>query len=408
MITNIYIPSPGESITEVEIANWFVSTGDFVEKNQEIAEIESDKATLSLIAEVAGIIEIKIEKGSTAKVGAIACSITVAEKQKEIVEATIATENKPEKKELPQQNELPKNAVKITPVAKNLMQKYNFTLEDILTGIKRIDKNIVEDVATAIKTTDKPKEHEIETTEKEQVSRERMSLLRRNLSKRLVSVKNETAMLTTFNEVDMSTIINLRQKNQKEFSEKHGIKLGFMSFFTKAAATALQLHPNINAMIDGEDILFNHTCNIGIAVQTPRGLMVPVVKHVENMTLAQIEAQIFELAQKGRAGKISIEELNNGTFTITNGGIFGSMLSTPILNPPQSAILGMHNIIERPVAIAGKVEIRPMMYLALSYDHRIIDGQDSVGFLLKIKQMIENPYKIITQGIDPEKMLLNL
>lgn len=428
MLIEVRIPSPGESITEVEIGNWFVSNGDIVERDQEIGEIESDKATLPLLAESAGMVELKAEAGDMAKVGDVVALIDDTKAGTKInnknsddktqAQKTNTDNNKTQQNQQPPSNEGQKTSgrkniisdtnknVKVTPVAQNIMDDNNLNIDDIINGIKRISKKEVEqvlkhpeenpDTNLTLNTTDRT-EHV-----------ERMSSLRRKLSKRLVAVKNETAMLTTFNEVDMTQIITLRKKYQKNFIEAHEVKLGFMSFFAKASAIALQLFPKVNSMIDGENIVSPNYCDIGIAVQTPKGLMVPVIRNVEKMGLAQIEKQLIDKASLARKGRLPLEDMNGGTFTITNGGVFGSMLSTPIINPPQSGILGMHNIVERPVAIEGKVEIRPIMYVALSYDHRIIDGKDSVSFLYKIKELIENPYKMLFNGKNTDNLLLDI
>ncbi len=287
------------------------------------------------------------------------------------------------------------------------MKELDLSVEDVINGLKRIGKKEVELVANLPKTVSTPAVFEQKVATRE-VGRERMSSLRRKLSERLVSVKNETAMLTTFNEIDMSFVMDLRSKHQQKFTEKHGLKLGFMSFFTKAVAIAMDFHPMVNAQMDGDEIVSPKFVDVGIAVSTPKGLMVPIVRNAESKSIAQIELEIKELAEKARTKKISVEELTGGTFTITNGGVFGSLLSTPIINPPQSAILGMHNIVDRPVAVNGQVVIRPMMYIALSYDHRVIDGKDSVGFLVKVKELIENPERMLTGGQDSGKLLLGI
>ncbi|MBN2683153.1 MAG: 2-oxoglutarate dehydrogenase complex dihydrolipoyllysine-residue succinyltransferase [Bacteroidales bacterium] len=379
MIVEITIPSPGESVSEVEIAQWHVKTGDFVEKDQELAEIESEKATLPLIASESGEIEIILEPG-TAKVGAVACKIDTTKAGKTSPEEVgKKMEIKPETKQNVQSK-----ALKITPLAKAIIAENGLKSNDISAKGEKIRKEDVEKHLSGNKAVNKA-----ETSRGEE--RRKLSPLRKKVSERLVGVKNQTAMLTTFNEVDMSNLIILRNKQKEEFQKKYGVKLGFMSFFTKAASMALLEFQEVNSMIDGDEIVYHPYTDIGIAVQTEKGLMVPVVRDVQNMQIGEIELKIAELASKAREKKISLDELTGGTFTISNGGVFGSMLSTPILNPPQSAILGMHNISDRPVAINGKVEIRPIMYLALSYDHRIIDGRDSVGFLKKIKELIENP-----------------
>ncbi|MGC9373910.1 MAG: 2-oxoglutarate dehydrogenase complex dihydrolipoyllysine-residue succinyltransferase [Bacteroidales bacterium] len=409
----IRIPSPGESITEVEISNWLVEHGDYVEKDQEIAEIESDKATLPLIASESGAIKIIAPAGKTIKVGTVACKIDTSAEPKEAKEPK--KENKEQKNEKtvekttePEEDINEKSEyknVKISPVAQKMMQEKGINIDDVINGLKRIGKEEVEQALAQPSATKNIPQQKEGTRDEE---RKKISQLRKKLSQRLVSVKNETAMLTTFNEVDMSEIIALRKKYQKQFMEKHEIKLGFMSFFTKAVTIALKAFPAVNSQIDGEEIVYPNYADIGIAVQTPKGLMVPVVRNAEIMSLAELEIKIKELADKGRAGKISIDDLSGGTFTITNGGVFGSLLSTPILNPPQSGILGMHNIQERPIAINGKVEIKPMMYIALSYDHRTIDGKDSVGFLVKVKELLESPYKLLLGANNADKMLLDL
>jgi 2-oxoglutarate dehydrogenase E2 component (dihydrolipoamide succinyltransferase) len=297
--------------------------------------------------------------------------------------------------------------VKVTSVAKEMMKELDLSVEDIISGLKRIGKKEVEAVA-ALPKAEALAPVFIPKSASREVDRERMSSLRRKLSERLVAVKNETAMLTTFNEIDMSYVMDLRSKHQQKFTEKHGLKLGFMSFFTKAVAVAMDFHPMVNAQMDGDEIVSPKFVDVGIAVSTPKGLMVPIVRNAESKSIAQIEIEIKELAEKARSKKISVEELTGGTFTITNGGVFGSLLSTPIINPPQSAILGMHNILDRPVALNGQVVIRPMMYIALSYDHRVIDGKDSVGFLVKVKELIENPERMLTGGQDSGKLLLGI
>lgn len=415
MIIEIKIPTPGESITEVELGKWNVADGDQVEKDQELGEIESDKATLTISAAESGKIKILIAEGERVAVGTVACSIdtsfAVARVEKvavaEIIpvkESEIKSEPQSAKVESAPGADLSK--VKVTSVAKKMMEEYNLSLEDVLSGLHRISKGDVEAVLSlAIK---EPSVSQPEIIKSRNEKREKMTPLRRKLSERLVAVKNETAMLTTFNEIDMSRVMDMRTKLQNKFVEKHGLKLGFMSLFTKAVAEAMQFHPMINSQISGEDILTPEFVDVGIAVQTPKGLMVPIIRNTESKTVAEIEIELKELAEKARNKKISVEELTGGTFTITNGGVFGSLMSTPIINPPQSAILGMHNIVDRPVAVNGQVVIRPMMYVALSYDHRIIDGKDSVGFLVKVKEFIENPERLLTGGKNPEEVLLGL
>ncbi len=411
MKVEITIPSPGESISEVEIARWLVEDSTWVEKDQELAEIESEKATLPLLASHSGLISILKKQGSI-KVGEVACTIdTDASKphtSKPIANTEKATKpiketstSKQMKEEKTAQSVTP--SVKVTPIARKLMEEKGLSVDEVVSGIRRITSKEVNSLVNASKSNDYTS-----PSFSRNKTRTPMSQLRKKLSERLVAVKNETAMLTTFNEVDMSKVIAIRSSFQKEFTEKHGVKLGFMSFFTKAVVGALIQHPMVNSQIVDEEIVTPNYYDIGIAVQTPKGLMVPVLRNAETLTMAQIEQQIAILAEKGRSGRINLDDLSGGTFTITNGGVFGSMLSTPILNPPQSGILGMHSITERPVAINGKVEIRPMMYIALSYDHRIIDGKDSVGFLLKVKESIENPERLFTNGHSLERILLGL
>lgn len=421
MVIEIKIPTPGESITEVEIATWLVKDGDYVQKDQELAEIESDKATLPLLAEKAGKIKILAEMAIPIAVGSVACTIDTAAE----VPAGIVAEDKPEdttvvgtpkessakevvgNKEPDSKKTEPAKAsadsrIKSTPLAKKLMEENKLSVDDIVKGLKKITTNEVRQVIDHV-----PAEVLNKKISRE-VSRERMSSLRRKISERLVAVKNETAMLTTFNEIDMSAIMKLRKKHQGAFVDQHGIKLGFMSFFTKAATIALNHFPKINSYIDGEEIVSPDYNDVGIAVQTDKGLMVPVLRNVEALSLADIELQIAELAKRARIFKLAPDEMSGGTFTITNGGVFGSLLSTPILNPPQSGILGMHNIVERPIALNGEVVIRPMMYVALSYDHRIVDGRESVSFLVKIKELLESPHKILFETQDPDKTLLGI
>lgn len=415
MIKEMKIPSPGESITEVEIATWLVENGDYVELDQPIAEIDSDKATLELPAEFAGTIELLAEEGETVEVGQIVCKIDTSAKAPEGApkKKENAEEAAPKKEEAPKQEKAAPvkpvandNSVKATPVAKEMMQQNNISGNSI-KGSGNNGKITKADIEAYISGG-------IDTSYIQgwggtrMESREKMSMLRRKVAERLVSVKNETAMLTTFNEVDMSTVMAVRSQYKDKFKEVHGVNLGFMSFFTKAVTEALRLFPAVNAQIDEKEMIFHDYADIGIAVSSPKGLMVPVLRNAEQMNLAEIEAEIKRLAIKARDGKLGIEEMTGGTFTITNGGVFGSMLSTPIINPPQSAILGMHNIVERPIAVNGKVEIRPIMYVALSYDHRIIDGKESVSFLYKIKEMIENPVKLIFGSKAPEEVLLGL
>lgn len=419
-VLEMKVPSPGESISEVEIAAWLVSDGDYVEKDQTIAEVDSDKATLELPAEEAGTITLKAEEGDTVAVGDVVCLIdTDAEKPAGSEKEEKKEEPKQEKKE--EKSEPKKESAKEeksapskesyasghpSPAAKKLMDENNVKSSQI-SGSGKDGRITKQDVVSAMAGGFSASEATGWGGTRDQ-SREKMSTLRRKIAERLVSVKNETAMLTTFNEVNMQPIMDMRSKYKEIFKEEKGVSLGFMSFFTKAVTEALNKFPAVNGMIDGKEVVFHDYADIGIAVSSPKGLMVPVVRNAEQMSLAEIESEIKRLAIKARDGKITIEEMTGGTFTITNGGVFGSMMSTPIINPPQSAILGMHNIVERPVAENGEVVIRPMMYLALSYDHRIIDGKESVSFLVAVKNMLENPESMLFGGKDPAKVLLGL
>ena len=392
------VPSPGESITEVEIATWLVSDGDYVEKDQAIAEVDSDKATLELPAEEAGVITLKAEEGDVVEVGQVVCLIDTAAARPEGAAAPAAAPN-PEpvaEKAAPAAPQADTYATgTASPAAKKMMAE---TGAKVSRGTGKDGRITKADVIDAVASMGSAGNGERGSTSK------KMSSLRRKLASRLVTVKNETAMLTTFNEVDMKPIFDLRNKYKNEFVEKHGVKLGFMSFFTLAATRALQMYPATNSMIDGDHMVSFDYVDVSIAVSGPKGLMVPVLRNAETMDFAGVEKEIGRLATKVRDGKITIDEMTGGTFTITNGGVFGSMLSTPIINPPQSAILGMHNIIQRPVAVDGEVVIRPMMYVALSYDHRVIDGRESVGTLVAIKEALENPEEILMGG-DARKAL---
>ncbi len=406
-VLEMKVPSPGESISEVEIAAWLVENGDYIHKDQIIAEIDSDKATLELPAEESGIITLKAEDGETIAVGQVVCLIdTSAEAPEGGQQVFNETRESPAENLNTQESENNTAYAKgvPSPAAKKMMDEKNITAITI-QGTGKDGRITKQDVLQSQKS-DKTKK----TTPKlkEGQRREKMSLLRRKIAQRLVSVKNETAMLTTFNEIDMKPIMDIRAEFKEEFKTHHQVGLGFMSFFTKAVTNSLKLFPAVNAQIDGKDMILHDYADIGIAVSSPKGLMVPVVRNAEKMSLAQIEAEIKRLAIKARDGKITPDEMAGGTFTITNGGVFGSMLSTPIINPPQSAILGMHNIVERPVAINGDVAIRPIMYLALSYDHRVIDGKESVGFLVNIKSLLENPLKLLSEENEDVRKLLEL
>jgi 2-oxoglutarate dehydrogenase E2 component (dihydrolipoamide succinyltransferase) len=424
-VLEMKVPSPGESISEVEIAAWLVSDGDYVEKDQAIAEVDSDKATLELPAEESGVITLKAAEGETVKVGQVVCLIDtsaarpegsaapaekVAEKAAEPAKtAAPAAESKPaDKTSAPNPGPVSDSYAKGTPsVAAAKIMAENSIPSGKINGTGKDGRITKQDVVSAMAGGFSADAAQGWGGSREQ-KREKMSMLRRKVAERLVSVKQETAMLTTFNEVDMKPIMDLRAKYKDSFAKFHEVNLGFMSFFTKAVTEALNLFPAVNGQIDGTDMIFHDYADIGIAVSSPKGLMVPVVRNAEQMSLAEIEREIKRLAIKARDGKITPDDMTGGTFTITNGGVFGSMLSTPIINPPQSAILGMHNIVERPVAINGQVEIRPIMYVALSYDHRIIDGKESVGFLVKVKEMLENPERMIFGGKDPLAVLLGL
>ncbi len=414
------VPSPGESISEVEIAQWLVADGDYVVKDQAIAEVDSDKATLELPAEESGIITLKAAEGDVVAVGQVVCIIDTSAKApagtpaKEVAKTEVKAEPVP----VVQKEEAKPNPA---PVAEKSSSYAAGTPS--IAAAKIMSENGIS--AGKVKATGKDgritKQDVIEAMSggfdasaaqgwggtREQ-SRERMSMLRRKVAERLVAVKSETAMLTTFNEVDMKPIMDLRNKYKEAFAKHHEVNLGFMSFFTKAVTEALNLFPAVNGQIDGNEMIFHDYADIGIAVSSPKGLMVPIVRNAEQMSLAEIEREIKRLAIRARDGQITPDEMTGGTFTITNGGVFGSMLSTPIINPPQSAILGMHNIVDRPVAIEGKVEIRPIMFLALSYDHRIIDGKESVSFLVKVKEMLENPERMLFGARDPQEILLGL
>ena len=410
-VLEMKMPSPGESITEVEIAQWLVEDGDYVEIDQAVAEIDSDKATLELPAEKAGIITLLAAEGDTITVGAIVCKINTSAKAPKKVKTELQSQDPKVAIEPPEANPIAIETVdnsssKATPVAKAMMSD-NGVLSTKVKGSGDGGKIIKSDVVSYLSGGIKANVIGGWGGTRDESSK-KMSSLRRKIAKRLVSVKNETAMLTTFNEVDMTNVMAVRKQYKDKFKEVHGTGLGFMSFFTKACTEALNLYPSVNAMIDGDQMISHDYADIGIAVSSPKGLMVPVLRNAEQMSLAEIEAEIKRLAIKARDGKLSLEEMTGGTFTITNGGVFGSMLSTPIINPPQSAILGMHNIVERPMAVNGKVEIRPIMYVALSYDHRIIDGKESVSFLFKVKEMLENPSKLIFGAKAPEEVLLGL
>lgn len=416
-ILEMKVPSPGESISEVEIAAWLVSDGDYVEKDQAIAEVDSDKATLELPAEAAGVITLKSEEGDVVPVGGVCCLIdTDAERPEGTptpapAPAPAATAPAPAPAAPAPAAPAPAAANHVTghasPAARKAMADAGLPAGSV-QGTGRDGRVLKQDVLAALAAGFDATNVRSGWEGSRETRREKMSMLRRKVAERLVSVKNETAMLTTFNEVDMKPVMDLRKKHKDAFKEQFGVGLGFMGFFTKAVTTALAEFPAINAQIDGKELIYHDYADICIAVSSPKGLMVPVVRNAETMSLSEIEAEIKRLAIRARDGELTVDEMQGGTFTITNGGVFGSMLSTPIINPPQSAILGMHNIVERPVAIDGKVEIRPIMYVALSYDHRIVDGKESVGFLYMVKEMIENPERMLFGGKTPTEVLLGL
>ena len=401
MILEMKVPSPGESITEVEIAEWLVQEGDYVEKDQAIAEVDSDKATLELPAEASGTVTFKAEVGDAVDVGEVVCLIDTSAIKPESVEGAKAAATKPEVTATPKV-ETPTNTTYATgsasPAAKKILSEKGIEATTI-SGTGKDGRITKEDAVKAV-----PAMGQQINIEGRGVSRSKLSMLRRKVAERLVTAKNETAMLTTFNEVDMSPIFELRKQYKETFKEKHGVGLGFMSFFTLAVVRALELFPAVNSMIDGKEMISYDFCDISIAVSGPKGLMVPVIRNAEDLSFKGVESEVKRLAILARDGQITVDEMTGGTFTITNGGVFGSMLSTPIINPPQSAILGMHNIIERPVAINSEVVIRPIMYVALSYDHRIIDGKESVGFLVAVKEALENPEEFLMDN-DVKKAL---
>ncbi len=410
MILEMKVPSPGESITEVEIAEWLVNDGDYVEKDQPIAEVDSDKATLELPAEESGTITLKAEVGDAVAVGAVVCLIdtsaspptskgsgdkTAKEEGKKDPVAKSAKEEAP-KTEGKKQDTSSKEAKTYatgtaSPAAKKILSEKGIAA-DAIKGTGKDGRITKDDAVKAVPSMG------TSTGGNRGETRSNLSMLRRRVAERLVTAKNETAMLTTFNEVDMSAIFALRDKYKENFKEKHGVGLGFMSFFTKAVIRALQQFPSVNSMIDGREMISYDFCDISIAVSGPKGLMVPVIRNAENLSFRGIEAEVKRLAIRAREGEITVDEMTGGTFTITNGGVFGSMLSTPIINPPQSAILGMHNIVERPIVRDNAIAIAPIMYVALSYDHRIIDGKESVGFLVAVKEALENPVEILMDG----------
>lgn len=407
MILEMKVPSPGESIKEVEIATWLVKDGDYVEKDQAIAEVDSDKATLELPAEASGIITLKAEEGDAVAVGAVVCLIDTS-----LPNPSIGGASTPEVIEKPKEIEIKVEVAKATPAvqtlpsgvgghpspaARKILDEKNIQPSEIV-GTGKDGRITKEDAVKGVPSMGTP------TAGSRSSQRTKLSMLRRKVAERLVAAKNETAMLTTFNEVDMTAIYGLREQYKEEFKTKHGLGLGFMSFFTKAVTRALQLFPDVNSMIDGQEKIAYDFCDISVAVSGPKGLMVPVVRAAEKLTFKGVEAEIKRLAIRARDGQITVDEMTGGTFTISNGGVFGSMLSTPIINPPQSGILGMHNVVDRAIVKNGQIVIAPVMFVALSYDHRIIDGRESVGFLVAVKEALENPVEILMDN-NPKKAL---
>lgn len=399
MSIELKIPVIGESVTEVTLSSWLKKDGDYVAEGEAVCEIESDKASMELPAPSAGVLKILAEAGSELKIGAKIGELDTSAAKP----ASASTKSEPveKKSEAPKHVASPASTVAIpSPAARKILDEKGVSAENV-SGTGKDGRITKEDALNSkgapAKTTAPSSVTVASVSGSRNIRSEKMSRLRKTIATKLVEAKNTTAMLTTFNEVDMNELMNLRKKHKEAFTKKHGVGLGFMSLFTKAVTAALKEFPSVNAQIKEDEILYHDYADIGIAVSTPKGLVVPVVRNAESLSLAQIEKEILNLATKARDGKITIEEMQGGTFSITNGGVFGSMLSTPILNIPQSAILGMHNIIERPVAINGQVVIRPMMYLALSYDHRIIDGRESVSFLKLVKELLEDPSRLLLE-----------
>lgn len=410
MKIEIIVPSPGESITQVQLAKWLVADDEMVEKDQEVVEIDSDKASFPVTSPENGIIKIQAQEGDTLAVGAVMASVEMVEGISSVKKVETTQSNTipqaPKNVVSPEKINTPEiTPVKATPLARNVIEKDHLPAGEIsqFAGGKRVTRKDISSWASRGKKSDIQALAPVRTEE-----RKKMTSLRLKLSERLVNVKNQTAMLTTFNEINMQAAMALKDSFSAKFKEKHGVGLGFMSLFTKAVTIALQQFPQVNSMIDGDEVVTAQYADIGIAVSAPKGLVVPVLRNAEMLSIPDIERKIKELAIKARDNKITIDDMKGGTFTITNGGVFGSLMSTPILNPPQSAILGMHKIQDRPIAMNGQVVIAPMMYVALSYDHRIIDGKESVGFLVKVKELIENPVYLLTEGQDPMKILLDM
>ena len=399
MILEMKVPSPGESIKEVEITTWLVKNGDYVEKDQAIAEVDSDKATLELPAEASGIITLKAEEGDAVAVGSVVCLIDTSAAKPGANAPAVEVKAAPVVAEVPKKEEVKATPVVAktyaaqtpSPAAKKILDEKSIQPSDVV-GTGKDGRITKDDAVNAVPSMGTP------TGGNRGSERSKLSMLRRKVAERLVSAKNETAMLTTFNEVDMTAIYGLREQYKEEFKTKHGLGLGFMSFFTKAVTRALQLYPDVNSMIDGQEKISYNFCDISVAVSGPKGLMVPVMRSAETLSFRGVEAEIKRLAIRARDGQITVDEMTGGTFTISNGGVFGSMLSTPIINPPQSGILGMHNVVERAIVKNGQIVIAPVMFVALSYDHRIIDGRESVGFLVAVKEALEKPEELLMDG----------
>jgi 2-oxoglutarate dehydrogenase E2 component (dihydrolipoamide succinyltransferase) len=409
MAAEIIVPSPGESITQVQVAKWLVGDAEEVEKDQEVVEIDSDKASFPLTATTDGIIKILIAEGETVAVGTILARIEpLPGEKRESPEKSVKVQEQKDSVPLKDKtsSEKLKSGTHISPLAEKIRSEKNIQKEEVFSAFegKRIGKKDIESYIS--KTTGQEKSGD--TSDSRNLERRKLSTLRLKLAERLVAVKNETAMLTTFNEVNMRNILEIKEKHNDAFKEKFAVGIGFMSFFTKAVTLALMEFPQVNSMLDGDELVIPDYVDMGIAVSAPKGLVVPVIRNAEKMSIPELEIRIKELAVKARDNRITLEDMKGGTFTITNGGVFGSMMSTPILNPPQSAILGMHKIMDRPIAVNGKVEIHPMMYIALSYDHRVIDGRESVSFLVKVKEYLEDPVKMVMECEDPVLRLIGL
>ncbi len=416
MAIEIKVPSPGESITQVQLAKWLVSDGETVEKDQEIVEIDSDKASFPVTAPEDGVIKIMAKEGETIAVGAVLAIIEELNGQAQ--KSKVKNQNEPTKITSPVIAPSPVQNIPVHPLSSSPVSLHASPLALKIIGEKQVNpidltnafpgKKITRKDIESFINLKKEQSATVAFTGSREVDRKKLTTLRLKLAERLVAVKNQTAMLTTFNEINMQGILKIKEKYSESFRERFGVGIGFMSFFTKAAIIALKDFPQVNSMLDGDDLVTPRYVDIGIAVSAPKGLVVPVLRNAEMMSIAEIELKIKELAGKARENRITIDDMKGGTFTITNGGVFGSLMSTPILNPPQSAILGMHKIQDRPIAVNGQIVIAPMMYVALSYDHRVIDGRESVSFLIRIKELLEDPAKLLTEGLDPIRLLLDL